>query len=914
MQCNVSTPGHRVIFFVFAFPVVFCQARLAPYFYDQLLGYVTEPEWRSSHLYRSSLRYFFTPNKNSRSGGIGEFALLADGIRRFLGPVGGTDTEKKNTTSVDGLLRRAWQRIRQVPELREGIAKYAQLLEVQPFLSITNDVARDLWHYSFQVPFADFRLLAAGVRASLPPRAQEFRWQCCIQNGEARAFAAKTLLEDPTKRRRALDIAVRDGAANIFLPPRGSVRPSLARFCKNFGAPETDLEFAVLNYACDEEPAGFFGFLFPALHADAFALFYPNDSPQVDNREVQAYASTNATSATSAVKTPFALPVNSYEEGYVRESVFPASVNSKAPPGALARYEPQLHRLHGVTNFATVGAAEAQIIGPTRKVKLFSTIPVGTRLHRDFGPHSDLRVQVFQFLHAFAELGHQQVAVASQYFNFFPGDAEPRDATPSVYYRGKGRDDAAPLLDVESVKKRRAVLHSSHYADRPKEPLHRWAPLVGRWKPAYSEVLEQRKKLTYGTLPCDQRYILQAWSDILRAGRRREASKTHELPSSSEQKKWQLEASSALAIEYVLVVLNTIMLQKTKRQFDSFINMGANDGWHEDPFPSLFFDRQQEIRLALAVEANPRDCQRHKRNWPRIPVLCSSVTPENVGQRVLSAILAAEGYYGPRKNDTTLSQEKVAARRTLRKSRGLPVVDIVKIDIDSFDCDVLQALLQTVLQQRPAPGNMYTETNMGSHPRVLKELPPLPSLILTEVYDGVPPPFRFSQKWTRAGRSDETRTKSELRDSSDHIFPGAASSSFSSPYTAENLEEFYQFDGRARSGGSMPKPWGCSLSYQARMLRGFQYELIWYSVGNAVFASPQWLDAVQWPDRGGLNELDCALTTPVVSMWPSGDQIRHWMLAAEDPGSVAESIRMAIRQNWKRTHGETSALDFVVEA
>ena len=53
---------------------------------------------------------------------------------------------------------------------------------------------------------------------------------------------------------------------------------------------------------------------------------------------------------------------------------------------------------------------------------------------------------------------------------------------------------------------------------------------------------------------------------------------------------------------------------------------------------------------------------------------------------------------------------------------------MVKIDIDSFDCDILASVLQSLEEAQAKP----------------------PSILLVEVYDGIPPPFEFSQRWKRA--------------------------------------------------------------------------------------------------------------------------------------------------------------------
>mmetsp|Transcript_13125 Transcript_13125/g.35941 ORF Transcript_13125/g.35941 Transcript_13125/m.35941 type:complete len:352 (+) Transcript_13125:84-1139(+) len=95
-----------------------------------------------------------------------------------------------------------------------------------------------------------------------------------------------------------------------------------------------------------------------------------------------------------------------------------------------------------------------------------------------------------------------------------------------------------------------------------------------------------------------------------------------------------------------------------------YINIGAHDGQNDDP---LFEYATQAGAIGVAVERDPERCERHRQALPNVRVACEAVTPQNV--------LALMG-------------ELVTEPPTW--------VDVLKVDIDSYDCPVLEVLLGAV--------------------------------------------------------------------------------------------------------------------------------------------------------------------------------------------------------------------------
>eukprot|EP00747_Dinoflagellata_sp_TGD_P191886 gnl/TRDRNA2_/TRDRNA2_55898_c0_seq1.p1 gnl/TRDRNA2_/TRDRNA2_55898_c0~~gnl/TRDRNA2_/TRDRNA2_55898_c0_seq1.p1 ORF type:complete len:349 (+),score=48.57 gnl/TRDRNA2_/TRDRNA2_55898_c0_seq1:57-1103(+) len=92
-----------------------------------------------------------------------------------------------------------------------------------------------------------------------------------------------------------------------------------------------------------------------------------------------------------------------------------------------------------------------------------------------------------------------------------------------------------------------------------------------------------------------------------------------------------------------------------------YVNIGANDGVIDDPLSEYVRNLNA---TGVAVERDPALCARHQGNFPQVRVACSAVTPQNV------VALVSEGWAPPMR------------------------ADILKIDIDSYDCSVAEALLE----------------------------------------------------------------------------------------------------------------------------------------------------------------------------------------------------------------------------
>jgi len=112
------------------------------------------------------------------------------------------------------------------------------------------------------------------------------------------------------------------------------------------------------------------------------------------------------------------------------------------------------------------------------------------------------------------------------------------------------------------------------------------------------------------------------------------------------------------------------------------VNLGAADGIWSDPL------REYTAKGAtgVAVEMDPERCRAYRRNFPRVRLLCMRVTPDTLS--LVAAQVPIGGY------------------------------DVVKVDIDSYDCEVVWTLLQRFRHR--------------------------PSCVLLEVNPTFPPPFEFS--------------------------------------------------------------------------------------------------------------------------------------------------------------------------
>eukprot|EP00929_Paragymnodinium_shiwhaense_P009817 TRINITY_DN114180_c0_g1_i1.p1 TRINITY_DN114180_c0_g1~~TRINITY_DN114180_c0_g1_i1.p1 ORF type:complete len:353 (-),score=63.13 TRINITY_DN114180_c0_g1_i1:347-1405(-) len=110
-----------------------------------------------------------------------------------------------------------------------------------------------------------------------------------------------------------------------------------------------------------------------------------------------------------------------------------------------------------------------------------------------------------------------------------------------------------------------------------------------------------------------------------------------------------------------------------------YVNIGANDGKVDDP---LYEYAWRTNASGVAVERDEENCRRHKENLPSVDVVCSEVTPQN------AAMLIGDGLD----------------------------LDILKVDIDSYDCPVLESLLQVTSAK----------------------------LVLVEANPSIPPPYKWA--------------------------------------------------------------------------------------------------------------------------------------------------------------------------
>ncbi|CAK9012870.1 unnamed protein product [Durusdinium trenchii] len=229
--------------------------------------------------------------------------------------------------------------------------------------------------------------------------------------------------------------------------------------------------------------------------------------------------------------------------------------------------------------------------------------------------------------------------------------------------------------------------------------------------------------------------------------------------------------AKAMADTTALPWLALRWLERGNPPFNSFVNLGARDGVGDDPLQFLLQD-PRHVDFALAVEMDPEYCQRHRQHLPHVQVLCLQVSEATMPE-ILQKV--------PR-----------AARSTT------PRLDVLKVDLDGADCDAALGFLSSVRAK----------------------------LVVLEVFDGLPPPLRFSL----------------------HEHPQLA------------------------SWGGLTV-WGCSLSYQVRMLKPLGYHLVWYGAGNAIYVHRSVSTRLGLPR---LDEVDCYVTSVVMAMWPSGRRMRRW--------------------------------------
>ncbi|CAE7464585.1 unnamed protein product [Symbiodinium microadriaticum] len=133
-------------------------------------------------------------------------------------------------------------------------------------------------------------------------------------------------------------------------------------------------------------------------------------------------------------------------------------------------------------------------------------------------------------------------------------------------------------------------------------------------------------------------------------------------------------------------------------RLDTFVNIGARDGVHEDPLHPLL-SNPADVRFALAVEMDLEFCEQHARNLPHVELLCMRATKATVPDIVA------------RLPEWLRGQKRPAADLS-----SLPRLDVLKVDLDGADCDLAALFLWKVLAK----------------------------FVVMEVCDAVPPPLRFN--------------------------------------------------------------------------------------------------------------------------------------------------------------------------
>lgn len=116
-----------------------------------------------------------------------------------------------------------------------------------------------------------------------------------------------------------------------------------------------------------------------------------------------------------------------------------------------------------------------------------------------------------------------------------------------------------------------------------------------------------------------------------------------------------------------------------------YVNVGAGDGRTDDP---VYEYALRTNATGVAVERDPARCELHRQSLPLVHVECTEVTPQNVRRLVSSPGGSGE------------------------KGR----LDVLKVDIDSYDCPVLEALLEAVTAK----------------------------LVLVEANPSIPPPYQWA--------------------------------------------------------------------------------------------------------------------------------------------------------------------------
>jgi len=144
-----------------------------------------------------------------------------------------------------------------------------------------------------------------------------------------------------------------------------------------------------------------------------------------------------------------------------------------------------------------------------------------------------------------------------------------------------------------------------------------------------------------------------------------------------------------------------------QKRISSFVNFGAGDGVGDDPLARLL-QYPDYVDFGLAVEINEEFCAAHRLNLPHVKLVCKPLRIDSIPALVEEL---------PQKlRNPAWEQMGWGKKRDAFVGDSLPALDAVKVDLDSHDCDILEAFLLRV----PA------------------------KFVATEVFDGVPPPIQFA--------------------------------------------------------------------------------------------------------------------------------------------------------------------------
>mmetsp|Transcript_2790 Transcript_2790/g.9307 ORF Transcript_2790/g.9307 Transcript_2790/m.9307 type:complete len:237 (+) Transcript_2790:157-867(+) len=213
---------------------------------------------------------------------------------------------------------------------------------------------------------------------------------------------------------------------------------------------------------------------------------------------------------------------------------------------------------------------------------------------------------------------------------------------------------------------------------------------------------------------------------------------------------------------------------------------------------------------------DPKFCAEHRENLPHVHLWCDMVTPANAWD-MLEAWVPEDAL-------------------TNSSEGGLEfATDVLKIDIDSYDCAVVESLLTGLPSKR-----------WGTIVRLR------PSVVIMEVNDAIPPPIQMALQ-------------------------------FNPTLSSVDLQHHM-------CAGNIPVA-GCSLSHQVKFLGLFGFRLVLYTTGNAVFVHDSVLPALEKGDiRGPVDEFECYWHTPIGAQCASGRQVRRWFHEGVAPWDVLAEI------------------------